>query len=562
MKKFIIYFRLHWLKIVLFSLGAILLFIIIFFLASGLQNYFSLESFSRKQLSAQMGFFFIIGILTAFIQLPLFFGMHYYFLQGGNLGNIKLGKSKVNVKWDTVIGLEEAKKEAWELVKLLKDRALLKTVGGKIIKGTIMIGPPGCGKTYLAKAIATECGLPLLATVGSDFVGMFVGQGTARMKSLFQQARALAKLEGGCIIFIDEIDSFARPRGADMGFGGGRLDQNATINQFLTEMDGLRNIENNIVIIAATNVPEHELDSAIMRAGRFDRKIHVTRPNLKEREAIFNLYLSKIKADASVNANVLARKTVLFSPAEIESMVREGSLLALRDSRDTVNMKDLSGAYERVSFGQKSNIILTPEEKYSTAYHETGHAILYYLIHPTDDVMKATIVPRGGALGYVFARPTEEVHSEDRDLLLAEIKVSIASYVVERKKFGKTTSGVGGGRGSDFYQAMQTAHRMVWRYGMGKSGMIGDFHALTETGWNNSGYLSEKTKAMLDEDTQDILQSCLKEVDGIITKHWDAVVYFAEELYKKEEIDYDEIETIFTKFQLKKPIRANKNETI
>ncbi len=220
-------------------------------------------------------------VIVHLVSLPIMLGMQFYFMQGGGMGKVYVEKAKVSVKWDEVIGLENAKKEAWELVKLLKDRALLQRVGGKIIKGTMMIGPPGCGKTYLAKAIASECGLPLLPTVGSEFVGMFVGQGTARMKSLFNQARALAKLEGGCIVFIDEIDSFARPRGADTGFGGGRMDMNSTINQFLTEMDGLRNTENNIVIIAATNVPENELDSAIMRAGRFDRKIKCYKTKFK-----------------------------------------------------------------------------------------------------------------------------------------------------------------------------------------------------------------------------------------------------------------------------------------
>lgn len=544
-RKFMTFVRIHWVKIVVVAVILALVICSAIFLTYCIKNFFSLESFSRKQISGQMALLLPMFVIVHLVSMPMMMAMQFYFMQGGGIGKVYVEKAKVNVKWDEVIGLENAKKEAWELVKLLKDRALLKSVGGKIIKGTMMIGPPGCGKTYLAKAIASECGLPLLPTVGSEFVGMFVGQGTARMKSLFNQARALAKLEGGCIVFIDEIDSFARPRGADTGFGGGRMDMNATINQFLTEMDGLRNTENNIVIIAATNVPENELDSAIMRAGRFDRKINVTKPNLKEREEMFKLYLSKIKTDSSIKPEILARKTVYFSPAEIESMVRESSLIGMREGRSAVNMNDLNDAYDRVSFGQASNVVMTDDEKISTAYHETGHAIIYYLVHPTDDIMKATIIPRAGSLGYVFARPTEETHSKGRNHLLAEIKVSIASYVVEKKKFGDTTTGVGGGRGSDFHKALQIARSMVWSYGMGASGLIGDFTAL---GAQN---LSERTKETLDSDMQEILQECLRAVENIVADNWNAVEAFAAALHKKETLDYDEIEEIFSGFGLK-----------
>lgn len=553
MKKFLIFLQLYWLRIV----GS--LFLLALTVAGGYFTYYCfknlmmLEEFTRQQISGQMALMLPMFLLVQILSIPMIFVMQYYLMHGGGMGKGNFEKASTNVKWDNVIGLKEAKKEAWELVKLLKDRAMLKQVGGKIIKGTMMIGPPGCGKTYLAKAIAAESGLPLISTVGSEFVGMFVGQGTARMKSLFKQARAIAKLEGGCIIFIDEIDSFARPRGADMGFGGGRMDMNSTINQFLTEMDGLRNTENNVVIIAATNVPEHELDSAIMRAGRFDRKVHVTRPNLEERIDIFKLYLSKLKSDPNVDPEVLSRKTVWFSPAEIESTCREAALIALRDSRDMVTMKDLGEAYERVAFGQKSNIVLSDKEKFWTAYHETGHAIMYYLIHPTDDVMKATVIPRSGSLGYVFARPSEEMHCPTKEYMLADIKVGIASYVVEKKKFGTTSGGVGGGPGSDFYSAMGKAQRMVWSLGMGKSGLIGDFTML-----GRYAQISSKTLAQLDDDIQDVLQTCLKDVERMIDENWQCVEYFAQKLYEKGELDYDEILAIFQKFGLESAVSKNR----
>lgn len=627
---------------------------------------------------SMLGIYLIIGIVQAFVfvaflQIAQYFMMHGSFLT--RLGQEKINLAKVNVKWKEVIGMENAKREAWELVKLLRDRHLVKSIGGKIIKGTIMIGPPGCGKTYLAKAIATECGLPLLSAVGSEFVGMFVGQGASQMRSLFKQARNLAAMEGGCIIFIDEIDSFARPRMADTGFGGG-ISHNATINQFLTEVDGLRKKENNIVVIAATNVPEDELDSAIMRAGRFDRKIHVTRPNLKERQQLFDFYLSgvlefsldefpgrslkskkkeieklcnliyqhkdnlntisfnsaqeaiewlnetilpykflvkgsditnfpteahtilekikkqfnrpiyeltddelvqltekndgkkikrhiihflfsystkkkmitKVRYDENIDTSILARRTVWFSPAEIESTVREAGIIALRDGREKITLKDLSEAYDRVSYGDKSNIIMNKEDKKWTAYHEAGHAILAYLTHPKDDVIKATIIPRKGFLGFVSHKPSEEHYSHNKEYFLAQIKICIASYVAEEMTFGSTTSGVGGGPGADFNTALTIARNMVWSYGMGRTGLIGDFQT---QGYHLPLLVSERTKEILDNDVQEILQSCLKEVRDILTKHKELFEYFAEELLKKEELEYDEIQAIFDKFNVK-----------
>jgi cell division protease FtsH len=554
MRKALIFIKLYWLRIILFILLIVFVVSTSIYMKYCIDNYGLLENFSKRQISGQMAALFPMFFLVQAFSIPLFMFANYFAMRGfmfGNVGRERHLKANVNVKWADVIGMEEAKREAWELVKLLKDRALVKAIGGKIIKGTLMVGPPGCGKTYLAKAIASECGLPLISAVGSEFIGMFVGQGGAQIKSLFKQARALANLEGGCLIFIDEIDSFARPRQADMGFGGGVSDRNSTINQFLTEIDGLRKAENNIVIIAATNVPENELDPAIMRSGRFDRKIYISRPNLDERKALFQFYLSRVKTDGGIDPSLLARKALYFTPADIDNMIREAGLIALRAHRDIINNKDLSEGYDRIAFGMKSNIILTKEEKIWTAYHETGHAVIAYLLHPTNDVVKASIVPHKGMLGFVSQRPSEEMHSSNRDHLLADIKVSVASYVAETMKFGRTSSGVGGGPGSDFYHAMSVARNMVWRYGMGKSGLLGDFYSMGSLSGSSSELsISEKTKEKLDEDVQHILQSCMKEVEEVLAKNKNLFEEFAQTLLAKGELEYDEIVAIFNKYGL------------
>ncbi|MBF0619795.1 MAG: AAA family ATPase [Candidatus Omnitrophica bacterium] len=469
-------------------------------------------------------------------------------------GQEKILYSRTPVKWDEVIGMADAKTEAWELVKILKDRSLLKAIGGKIVKGLVLFGPPGCGKTYLVKAIATEAGFPLIAVSGAETIGMYVGSGSNKIASVFKEARQLAKAEGGCILFFDEIDTFATPRYHAEDLGSSRS-HNATVNQFLTEIDGLKQEENNIVVIGATNVAEGTLDSAIIRAGRLERKIYVDLPNVEDREALFKFYLGKVASEPDVDPMVLARTTIAFSPSDIDNMVREAGLIAMRNNRASINKKDLSEAYDRITMGSVTNVKYNKQSLHDTAVHEAGHAIITYLVHPSNEVIKATIRPRKNALGYIYARPLEELKasSPHKEELISMIKVSLAGYAAEKTILGTTSAGVGGGPGSDFFRAMQLARLMVYSLGMGTSGLLGDFESLkSQAGFS----VSEKTKETLDNDVQKILQDGLNDINGLLQTHKELLAFFSDELLKKGDLEYDEIQQIFDKFGLKPGVRA------
>jgi cell division protease FtsH len=555
-KKIRFYWKLYWSKILIIAGATLLLASLVFFVIKGIHAWNQSESYLRQSQLAMVPLQLYLQIIMAIIFGLVYTYLWYWLMFKKGAQSFSQASKKsiagdtIGITWNDVIGMDEAKQEALEVVKLITDRAQLQRIGGKILKGLLMLGPPGCGKTYLAKAIATESKLPFISMSGSEFVEMFVGVGAGRIRSLFKNARQLAELHGGCIIFIDEIDAVGAQRASDSGFGG-QTETNTTLNQLLVEMDGLKEKDLNIIIIGATNMAEGFMDAALLRPGRFDRKIYVDKPNLNDREKLFEYYLKKVKYDPlDVKIDRLARITVGNSPADIANIVRECALIAVRNNRQAITMKDIDDARERIYLGLRRRIKLTEKEKIQTAYHEAGHAIATYLLAPSKDVFKITITPRGHTGGVTWIPEREDIMIEDQKQLLTEIKISLGSYAAEKIKFGHTTSGVWG----DFSTALSIAHQMVWEVGMGKSGLIGNFGA-TERKNRFFGIsdLSESTKAKLDNDVQDILKTCLDEVTELLKKEVPLLDRLSQELVKKEELNYDEIEAIFKEFGKSRP---------
>ena len=414
----------------------------------------------------------LFGVLLSWFPMLLLIAVWIFFMrqmQGGKGGAMGFGRSKAKmmnelkgkVTFNDVAGIEEAKEEVEEVVEFLKDPKKFSRLGGKIPRGCLLVGAPGTGKTLLARAIAGEADVPFFTISGSDFVEMFVGVGASRVRDMFEQG----KKHSPCIIFIDEIDAVGRSRGA--GLGGGNDEREQTLNQLLVEMDGFDTNEG-VIIIAATNRPD-VLDPALLRPGRFDRQVVVSLPDIIGREKILKVHSKKISMSPDVNLRPVARGTPGFSGADLANLVNEAALLAARKNKRIVTYAEFEEAKDKVMMGaERRSMIMTEDEKKLTAYHEGGHALVSFNMPNYDPIHKATIIPRGRALGMVMNIPEKDKHGYSIKFLKARLAVCFGGRVAEEVIFGKDniSTGAGGGSGSDINQATQLARAMVTKYGM------------------------------------------------------------------------------------------------
>lgn len=447
------------------------------------------------------------------------------------------GDTKVNVTFNDVAGLEEAKVEIKEIVDFLKNPQKYTDLGAKIPKGALLVGPPGTGKTLLAKAVAGEAQVPFFSLSGSDFVEMFVGVGASRVRDLFKQA----KEKSPSIIFIDEIDAIGRARGKSISQGANDEREN-TLNQLLTEMDGF-GTNSGVIILAATNRADI-LDRALLRAGRFDRQILVDMPDLVERVAIFKVHLKKLKLDKDVDVEFLGKQTPGFSGADIANMCNEAALIAARKGKKTVEKQDFLDAVDRIIGGlEKKNKIISKEEKKVIAYHEAGHAAVSWLTEHASPLIKVTIVPRGRSLGAAWYLP-EERQITTKEQMLDEMCAALGGRAAEEIIFGKVSTGAL----SDLEKITKQAYAMVTVYGL--SDKVGNISFYDSTGQNEYAFnkpYSEKTSELIDQEVKEMIDEAYERTKKILSENKDKLDMLAKELLEKEVIFKENLETIFGK---------------
>ncbi len=507
----------------------------------------------------------LLGILLSWFPMLLLIGVWIFFMrqmQGGKGGAMGFGRSKAKllneaqgkVTFNDVAGVEEAKEEVEEIVEFLKDPKKFSRLGGKIPKGALLIGPPGTGKTLLAKAIAGEANVPFFSISGSDFVEMFVGVGASRVRDMFEQGKKHAP----CIIFIDEIDAVGRSRGA--GLGGGNDEREQTLNQLLVEMDGFDTNEG-IILIAATNRPD-VLDPALLRPGRFDRQVVVGNPDIMGREAILKVHIKKVNTGPDVKLRTIARGTPGFSGADLANLVNESALLAARKNKRVVTMSDVEEAKDKVMMGaERRSLVMSEDEKKLTAYHEGGHAIVALNEKASDPIHKATIIPRGRALGMVMRLPERDQLSVSREKMHSDIAVAMGGRIAEELIFGydKVTSGAS----SDIDMVTKMAKNMVTKYGMSEElGTIayGDneeevFLGRSVTKQQN---MSEDTAKKVDLEVKKIVDKGYKKAREILTSKIDDLHKLAKALMVYETLSGDEIRDLIIKNI--KPTRSFKSD--
>nr|WP_319511531.1 ATP-dependent zinc metalloprotease FtsH [uncultured Draconibacterium sp.] len=466
---------------------------------------------------------------------------------GGGAGGIfNVGKSqakvfdkdqKVSTNFKDVAGLAEAKQEVEEIVEFLKSPAKYTKLGGKIPKGALLVGPPGTGKTLLAKAVAGEANVPFFSMSGSDFVEMFVGVGASRVRDLFKQAKEKAP----CIVFIDEIDAIGRARGKNPNMGSNDEREN-TLNQLLTEMDGF-DTNSGVIILAATNRADI-LDRALMRAGRFDRQIHVELPDLNERGEIFNVHLRPLKLSEEVKVDFLAKQTPGFSGADIANVCNEAALIAARRNRDAIVKQDFLDAVDRIIGGlEKKNKIISQEEKNTIAFHEAGHATISWLLEYAHPLVKVTIVPRGKALGAAWYLP-EERSITTKEQLLDEMASALGGRAAEEITFGKISSGAQ----NDLEKVTKQAYAMVSIFGMSeKVGNISFYDSTGQSDYSFTKPYSEKTAELIDEEVKVLIDSQYKRAKQVLQENKEGHAKLAKLLLEREVIFSEDLEAIFGK---------------
>lgn len=499
------------------------------------------------------------GVLLSWFPLLLLIGVWIYFMrqmQGGAGKAMGFGKSRAkmlsdknnSVTFADVAGIEEAKEELFEIVDFLKDPSKFQKLGGKIPKGCLLVGSPGTGKTLLAKAIAGEAKVPFFSISGSDFVEMFVGVGASRVRDMFEQAKKHAP----CIIFIDEIDAVGRHRGA--GLGGGNDEREQTLNQLLVEMDGFSQNQG-VIIIAATNRPD-VLDPALLRPGRFDRQIVVSPPDIKGREQILSVHAAKVKVGPDVDLRVIARGTPGFSGADLANLINESALLAARKNRNVITMQELEEAKDKVMMGvERKSMVMKDEEKKLTAYHEGGHALVTILSPASDPIHKATIIPRGRALGMVMRLPEDDRVSMTMEKLHADIAVAMGGRVAEEIIFGKEK--ITTGASSDIKMATSLARRMVTQWGMSDvigPVLVGDEREEVFLGHSlgNENRKSEELTSKIDAEVKRIVDQGYKTAKDMLTKHIDKLHLIAKYLLEFETLNGEELKTLVKEGKLDK----------
>ncbi len=493
----------------------------------------------------------LLGVLLSWFPMLLLVGVWIFFMrqmQGGKGGALGFGRSKAKlmselkdkITFNDVAGIEEAKEEVEEVVEFLRDPRKFRKLGGKIPKGVLVVGAPGTGKTLLARAIAGEADVPFFTISGSDFVEMFVGVGASRVRDMFEQG----KKNSPCIIFIDEIDAVGRSRGA--GLGGGNDEREQTLNQLLVEMDGFETNEG-VIIIAATNRPD-VLDPALLRAGRFDRQVVVPLPDIIGREKILKVHAKKITLGPDVKLRTIARGTPGFSGADLANLINESALLAARKNKRIVTMQEVEESKDKVMMGaERRSMVMTEEDKKLTAYHEGGHAIVALNEKASDPIHKATIIPRGTALGVVWTLPERDKYSHSREYLKANISKAMGGRIAEELIFGheKVTSGAS----SDIQMATKLAKDMVTRYGMS-----------TELGPQTYGenedevflgrsitrhqHISEETAKKVDAEIKKIIDTGYQRAKKILTEKIDDLHKLAKALMLYETLTGDEIKDL------------------